>query len=162
MRFLIMGLSLFTFLAVAPASQAADTEKRAKIIEMIEVSGSANVLDEATQLLIPDILKQIQQRDARLTQEHANELAKVMVQEMQKSKGSFIAQLVPLYEKAFTIEEIEHSIEYYKSPLGQSIMKKMPQLLQSSIQIGQVWGKEVTNRIAQRAVEHAQKLGYKI
>jgi len=162
MRFLVIGLSALSFLVFAPISQAADAEKKAKIIEMIEVSGSANVLDEATQLLIPNILKQVQAKDPRLTQEHANELAKVMVQEMQASKGSFIAQLVPLYEKAFTIEEIEHSISYYKSPLGQSIMKKMPQLLQSSIVIGQQWGKEVTNRIALRAVEHAQKLGYKI
>ncbi|MDV7339732.1 DUF2059 domain-containing protein [Terasakiella sp. A23] len=162
MRFLIMSLSLLSFLVFASVTQAADANKRAKIIEMIEASGAMMMMDEAVRAVVPEVLKQIQAKDSRLTQEHANAIAKAMGSEMRASKGSFFDMMVPIYDKVFTLEEIEHAIAYYKSPLGRSIVQKSSQILQPSLQVGQKWSVDVGQRAAKRAFETAKELGYKI
>jgi hypothetical protein len=53
-----------------------------------------------------------------------------------------------LYATTFTREEIDQMIVFYQTPLGQKIIKTMPQLQQSGIAVGVDWGKRVLSEMA--------------
>jgi len=40
--------------------------------------------------------------------------------------------MVPIYDRAFTTQEIQQLVQFYESPLGQHVVKVLPQVLQES------------------------------
>ncbi len=68
----------------------------------------------------------------------------------------FNALLIPIYERNYTAAEIDGLIEFYQTPLGQSLLQKAPVVAQESIAVGQAWGME----IAQELVEELEADGF--
>lgn len=60
--------------------------------------------------------------------------------------------VVPIYVEHLTVEEMEASIDFYRTEVGQSILRKMPVVMAESIEAGQRWGME----LAQRAMEELE------
>lgn len=58
--------------------------------------------------------------------------------------------LLPVYVKHLTASEMEAALEFYRSPAGQSILKKMPLVMEESIRLGQQWGMEVAQRVVEK------------
>src|SRR5580658_8326584 len=44
--------------------------------------------------------------------------------------------VVPIYAKAFSMEDIQGLIQFYESPLGQRVVKTLPQVAQTSQRVG--------------------------
>jgi hypothetical protein len=40
--------------------------------------------------------------------------------------------MVPIYDRAFTTQEIQGLVQFYESPLGQHVVKVLPQVLEDS------------------------------
>ena len=55
--------------------------------------------------------------------------------------------LIPIYERNYTAEEIDGLIEFYQSPLGQSLLAKAPIVTQESIAVGQAWGLQMVEEL---------------
>ncbi len=66
--------------------------------------------------------------------------------------------VVPIYEKNFTDHEIDAMLEFYRTPLGRSIISKLPTVMQESMAAGQVWGQN----LAEDALRHLEADGYKL
>jgi hypothetical protein len=49
-------------------------------------------------------------------------------------------QMVPLYKKHFTHEDVKELINFYESPIGKKLVTKTPLLTQESMQFSQQWG----------------------
>jgi hypothetical protein len=58
--------------------------------------------------------------------------------------------LVPVYVKHLTAAEMEATLEFYRSPAGQSILQKMPLVMAESVRLGQQWGMEVAQRVVEK------------
>ncbi|NLT51459.1 MAG: DUF2059 domain-containing protein [Ignavibacteria bacterium] len=61
--------------------------------------------------------------------------------------------LIPIYVKNFTLAEMNEIIAFYKSPIGQKVINKMPAVMQEAMQEGQKWGVVVLNKINARLKE---------
>ena len=57
--------------------------------------------------------------------------------------------VIPIYVKHLTAEEMDASIAFYRTPIGQSILQKMPAVMQESMQAGQQWGMKLGQQIAE-------------
>lgn len=57
--------------------------------------------------------------------------------------------VLPIYVKHLTAEEMEASIAFYSTPIGQSILEKLPVVMQESMQAGQQWGMKLGQQIAE-------------
>ncbi len=64
--------------------------------------------------------------------------------------GSFENQIVPVYAKYFSLDEVEELLAFYRTPIGQKTIEVMPLLTQESMQIGQSWGISIGPIIGQR------------
>jgi hypothetical protein len=62
--------------------------------------------------------------------------------------------VVPIYVQNFTAEEMRASIQFYSSPVGQSLIHKLPVVLQQSMAVGQEWGKKLAQEAEERVAKY--------
>jgi hypothetical protein len=127
-------------LACPTLAQADDASKAVKIEEMLALTHADRIVAQMQaqmQPLMADTIKKMNLPDD----------AQPMAEEMQKSLTEWISsklsweRMKPLYVKIYadtlTEEEISGAIEFYKTPAGQSLLNKMPMILQKSIAASQ-------------------------
>ena len=67
-------------------------------------------------------------------------------------------QLMVVYRDIFTQEEINGLIDFYKTPTGQTMTRKMPQVLQKSVQISQNMMMQVIPKMQQLMQETVDEI----
>ena len=60
---------------------------------------------------------------------------------------ALVKLIIPIYEKYYTEDDIKKVIEFYQSPVGQKMISTMPQLMQESMKAGEIWGKEIGQKV---------------
>jgi uncharacterized protein len=137
----------------APAVFADEASKNAKIEEMLALTNASQMINqvfeqmkamEAAQLSKMDVppdkrqlVDQIQQKVLQLLQDSLS---------WEKLKP----KMIEIYAATFTEEEIDGILNFYKSPAGQAMLQKMPQLVQRSM--------AMTQQMAQDLLPQIQKL----
>jgi hypothetical protein len=65
-------------------------------------------------------------------------------------------QMIPIYDRYYTHDEIKQLIAFYGSPLGRKMVEVAPSIMQESMAIGQSWGE----RLGQNIVNELIREGY--
>jgi len=138
----------------------AEENKEDKVIKLIKLSGTLDVLTHMNDALPPVIIENLKAKLPSLTQDHANQITNVIQDEFRNQEAAFLEHLIPLYDDSLTVSEIEATIAFYSSKEGQAIMKKLPAIVQRSSVVAQEWGTKIGNLIAEKAVEKTIDLGY--
>lgn len=63
---------------------------------------------------------------------------------------------MPIYVKNLTREEMAATIQFYRSPVGQSVIRKLPAILQESMAVGQQWGQQLGRDAMERLEKYKQ------
>ncbi len=63
--------------------------------------------------------------------------------------GDLVDFLVPVFVKNLTVQELEAAIAFYRTPEGQSLLRKTPVIMQESQLAGALWGEQMGERILQ-------------
>jgi hypothetical protein len=66
-------------------------------------------------------------------------------------------ELIPIYKKHFTHQEIKDIISFYESPTGRKFSEQSPYITQEAMQAGQRWG----SLIGQKIMNKLEEKGYK-
>ena len=74
------------------------------------------------------------------------EILQDILEEIQK-------QIIPIYDKYFTNEEILGIIEFYKTPTGQSYLSKMGHITIESMDVGNKYGEIIYNKLLELSSE---------
>jgi len=53
-----------------------------------------------------------------------------------------LAQMVPVYQRHFTAQDVSGLLKFYKSDLGQKVITQMPLTMAEGMKIGQQWGRQ--------------------
>ena len=116
-------LSALIILASMSSSVMAQTspDKKALILKFLDISGTRSSLSENLDMMI----KQIPPDQA---QDAADVRTRVKVDEI-------IDQLVPIYDRNFTDEQLQGLIDFYSSPLGRTFISKLPDVMRESVEV---------------------------
>ena len=87
---------------------------------------------------------------------YSQELGKIMQEELTWAKLE--PEMIKIYAEEFTQEEINGMIQFYKTPVGQSMIDKMPIVMQKSMQVGYKRMDSVTPKIMQAAEKLAKEM----
>jgi hypothetical protein len=103
---------------VAAPSAVLSPEKKEKILKFIEVFGTR----ETMKMNFDQILASMPPQDA------------------EKLKGAFnidevIQELIPLYDKYFTSEDLDGFIQFYSSPTGHKLVQTIPLIMKESVDV---------------------------
>jgi len=135
------NLLCIAVILVASIVVKAQTEPTdADIIKMQQVNGSAGSVDA----MYPRIVAQLKAAKPGVTDEQwaavKKEVFDVEIAELSK-------QLIPIYKKHFTQEEVKAIIAFYESPIGKKLAEQTPLISTESMQISQVWAMGLFGKI---------------
>lgn len=119
--------------SLATAQQLRDE----KIKEILEVTGTrANMLGMMDKM----IEQQKSTGLSELPEEFWNEFKDP------KNIDFFEKEIITLYKKYYTAEDIDALLKFYKTPIGKKMIQVTPVLLQESMSIGEKWGRDIAQK----------------
>lgn len=123
--------------AEAPAPVKVDPAKEKAIRQLMDVTGTGKLGNNMTEVVAEQVKNAMSRR---LTPDR---LQKFMVDFNQKLTAKSPASQVedaqvPIYAQHFSLEELQGMIQFYQSPVGQQMVKQLPDVLQQSQMQGAV------------------------
>ena len=96
-----------------------------KVRHILEISETERVMDAAFEGFRPMLIKQLRQISNKITPEIADHLVNIAADEMKQIKPEFLTFAADLYKREWSEEEIGALYDFYKSPMGARIGRKM-------------------------------------
>lgn len=131
---------LIGFLLVAFMSKAQTSDYDRDLVKLMSINGST----ETYNMVYNQLTTQLKQTKPGVPDSAwsnlKHEVFDVEVNELTK-------QLVPLYKKHFTHEDVKELIGFYESPIGKKLTAKTPLLTQESMQLSQTWGMNLMSKL---------------
>jgi hypothetical protein len=140
-------------------AQEVDPAFRADIVKLMEITGSAKIGHQVGSMMTQQMLQlyKSQHPDAPARSfEIVQEVAEKELTAAFEGPEGLQAQIIPLYARHFTQEDVRGLIAFYQSPLGQKAIGVMPALMQDSMSLGQKWAATIGPRV-QKDVEDRLK-----
>ena len=152
----IFVLAIFTMpvRAEEPTPQAIALAK-----ELVILKGSTQVWNS----VVPGVIEQAKgvflQTNPMLSKE-LNDVAAQLRAEYAPRSSQIIDQIAQLYATSFTLQELKDALAFYKSPLGQKIVKEEPKILDDGIRRVQQWTNRFSEEVINRMRVEMKKKGY--
>ncbi|MEH2233471.1 MAG: DUF2059 domain-containing protein [Nostoc sp.] len=131
---------------IAPSSNVQEIEKNNNIKKLFEITGVKDISRQIITQLLNDLKSDYPQVPQKVWDNFAAEF----------KSDEIVNEIVPIYNKYFTNEEIKQLIRFYQTPLGQKTITVLPQLYQESYEVGKRYGIAA----AQRALKKLEAEGY--
>lgn len=154
MKKLVIGALL---LATQFSVNANDSDVE-KLLTLMDVDQSVDVIYDNMDKMLLGLKHQlnIEQSEMPLFEAHQAKLQTLMKAELSWEKMK--APMIVLYEQNYSAEEIKAMLAFYESPVGQSIIAKMPQVAAASMDITQTLMRDTMPKIQALSQEFNQQL----
>src|SRR5229473_7323053 len=135
------------------ASSAIDPQKEARIRELIEVTGAKNLGQQLIEAGMEQFRSSVQ--DSQPNNPRAKQFADAFAARFPKhfDPDSLTERVIPIYDKYLTTDDLKGLLDYYRSPLGQRMLKTLPELTRES----QAAGFALGQKAAQETMEDLKK-----
>jgi uncharacterized protein len=123
-----------------PTAFADEATKSAKIEEMLKLTNANQMLNQMFGQMKGMVHAQMSKVDIPPDKrQQAEQMEQQILQLVQDSLSweKLKPKMIEIYAATFTEEEIDGILNFYKSPAGQAMLQKMPQLMQRSIAMTQ-------------------------
>lgn len=127
-------------------------QKKEAILELMTVTGATDMGEQMSQAMTQQMIQVLKQMrpdiPARAFDIAGEEVQSVVMEEL--ASGDFQNNIIPIYDKYFTLSEINELLEFYATDIGKKTIDVMPDLTQESMIVGQAWGESIGPIIGQR------------
>ena len=158
----IAAICAVWLLIAAPVQAQSGKATAAEVRELV----SLLKLDKVIAASIPLMNKQIIDLIASLVpiakSADLEEVKQIMNQVFARMPAEFVKLAVPLYQENLTAEEVRGLIRFYKSPVGQSVITKLPRLTQQGQQIGALVGEKLAKEAFENSRKRLRQKGYQL
>ncbi len=135
----LAAVALFASLALSVRADDQASEKSVK--ELMALTGAGNLGLQMMQNMLPSLKQLVPQAPTSFWTEFMQEVHPTDLEEL----------VVPIYQKNFTEQEIRETIEFYRSPTGQKVIRQLPNVMQESMAVGQTWGRQLAQKVIEKA-----------
>lgn len=129
----------FFLLFIQYSAHTQDTETDTAVFELIELTGVKAGIQSTFDLMMP----QIEQETDSTKIEFWNRYKERFI----GGQDQIIQQIAEIYKTNFTNAEILELIEFYKTPIGQKLLEKLPIITKESYNIGSKYGQALVQEI---------------
>jgi hypothetical protein len=67
---------------------------------------------------------------------------------VRQDTAAMLTELVPIYQQAFTVEQVRELLAFYRTPAGRRLIEVQPEVARASVLAGQRWGARVGAEVA--------------
>ena len=161
----------FTFVAVIfalallgsgpAASQSPSPEARQAARELVATMRLADQFKAIFPLILQQLRPAIVQGRPEVERD-LNAVMPILVELIEKRSSEMIDATAGVYERHFSVEEMRQLTAFYREPVGQKLLEKLPLITKEALTVGQKFGQVVAAELQARIVEELRKRGHKI
>jgi hypothetical protein len=146
-------LCVVCLLCARPAAaqqQAIDDSLRADIEKLMQVTGAAQIGMQIASGVSAQLIASFKQSQPDIPDRALTIAREVLDKEFANlfsGPQSMLQELVPVYAKYFTQDDIRGMLAFYESPLGKKMVQTMPAVAQDSMAVGQRWAQTAMPRV---------------
>jgi uncharacterized protein len=157
----LLGCFMFgSFIAAAHAQAPAPTAGAvAAARELIVVKGGAAMFEPVIPGVIETAKNSLVPTNPNLTKE-LNDVAAQLRKDYDPKKAELVYEVALIYAKHFTEQELKELVAFYKSPLGQKMLKEEPLALDQGMKRAQDWSQEFSEAVLTRIRTEMAKKGH--
>jgi hypothetical protein len=140
-------------------------EKRADINSLMVMTGSVKIGAQLADGIMESFMKAIKSAKPDIPDRVFAIMRKEMMdlfQEQMEKPGGLVDQMIPIYNKYLTHEEVKGLLAFYRSDLGQKAIAVLPKMTGEAITLGQTWGISLGPEIERRIKEALKKEGIEL
>jgi len=137
---LLLLLSSFSLFAQSNTAAKVETAKITNIRKLLTLTGSGKLGVQVMQNMISNFKTKFTAVDPSFWDDFMKEV----------KPDDLVNLIVPVYDRNFTEEEIDGVVTFYRSPVGQKVLTKLPMIVQESMEVGRAWGEELSNKVIQK------------
>jgi uncharacterized protein len=159
--FLIITLLFFFSGSIAIAGDITP-EKKADIEKLMNITGALKIGKQMSNAVVNNMTSalkasrpDIPDRMYKILAEEINNI----IEEQMFAKGGYIETTVLIYDKYFTHDDIKGLLSFYRTKLGKKTIQVLPQIVQSSMKAGQLWGQALGPLIQERVTKRFKEEG---
>jgi hypothetical protein len=86
----------------------------------------------------------------------------LMLEGVNSQVEAFVEASAAIYARHFTVDELKQITAFYRNPVGQKMLEKLPIVTQESVVIGQKFGEMVGKQLQERMIQELRKQGHNI
>ena len=125
-------------------------EFRSDIMKLLKMTGAEAIGLQMSAAVSNQMIDSLLKEDPEIPPKAVAAIKEEINQTYADEMPKLIAEIVPIYARHYTHEEIKGLIAFYSTPLGEKSIKEMPALLNECMQAGREWGQQLTPRILPR------------
>jgi uncharacterized protein len=154
MKSWIVSLALIvTLLPNVVRAEDMTSNKRADIRKLIELTGISKVGLQYANAVFENAAKSLKIAMPELSKQALSKMKadlESFFKEKLEAPGGMVDQLIPVYDKYWTHEEIKSLIAFYQTYLGQKSVEIAPKISDEAYAIGSTWGQSLGPEIVRR------------
>jgi uncharacterized protein len=147
---LVCAVLLFQLSPPAAGQDALTPEKRADIERFLEVTDALAFGQQLSQAFTAQISNALATANPGAPPGLANAAREIVDAVISEELPGFTEQVILIYDRHFSHDEIRGFIEFYSTDLGRKAIRVLPQITQESMMAGQIWGQSLQPEIDRR------------
>jgi hypothetical protein len=151
------------FIAAAAHAQAPTPAPTAGAVaaarELIVIKGGAAMFEPVIPGVIETAKNSLVPTNPNLTKE-LNDVAAQLRKDYESKKAELVYEVALIYAAHFTEPELKELVAFYKSPLGQKMLKEEPLALDQSMKKAQSWSSDFSDSVLARIRSEMAKKGH--
>jgi uncharacterized protein len=151
--------ALFLAATASAHAQAPSAGAVAAARELIVVKGGALMFEPVIPGVIETAKNSLVPTNPNLSRE-LNDVATQLRKDYDTKKAELVYEVAVIYANHFTEQELKELVTFYKSPLGQKMLKEEPAALDQSMKRAQDWSSDFSDMVLARIRTEMAKRGH--
>jgi uncharacterized protein len=156
-----LAAALFCFAAGAAQAQTPTAGAVAAARELIQAKGGGAMFEPVVPGVVESTKNTLVPTNPNLTRE-LNEVSAQLRREYEAKKAELVYEVAIVYAKHFTEQELKDLVVFYRSPLGQKMLKEEPVALDESLKRAQDWSIDFSETVMGRFRTEMKKRGHQL
>jgi uncharacterized protein len=157
----VLSLTLWSGRPAAAQSPPPPPDAIAAARELVTASRAADQLKTLLPLFMQQLKPAIVQGRAEVARDY-DAITPQLIESMNARSEAFAEGVATVYARNFTADELRQLAEFYRGPIGQKFLEKMPVIAQESLAMGQKFGQEIAGELRSRMIDELRKRGHSI
>ena len=142
-------------------SQPLPSEALGAARELVVTMRTADQIKAIMPLIIQQVKPAIVQGRPEVDRAY-DQIAPVMMDTMNRRLAEFVDAVAAIYARNFTAAELKLMTAFYHEPVGQKLIRLLPEITQQSMALGQSFGQAAAGDVQRRMIEELRKRGHNI
>ena len=159
MKILAVLAAIQLAVASASAQQTVEPEKRAVIIKLMQVTKASDISLQISDAFVGQMIPIMKRQKPEWPDRVFEIMSEVIRATFKENNTDMIEQVIPIYDRHFTVSELNDLVTFYQTPAGQKAISTMPSIIQESLAVGQAWSQKIMPMVRQRLQQRLKDEG---